>query len=1043
MKKRCCRILSCFSFLLFIALSLNCLISNAKTKSANQGAVKWQGKGFTIKDDVLQARGGQVIGYSGNKSWTSCKIKFVVKNLNENPKAYFLIRPRYALGRKFYQVWFVGSEVRIGYRLRKKYKPMMTRVKYKLPLDKNTTIEINISGYKIVVKANNKIIATYEDSEKLIQKGNVMFFFNKYSADISKILVTSNSKGGFNVSNADVDDDWADTLKAIQKSEAKYKKYLYLDAVMDLQLRTECLIDYYKKWNVKLDKSGLETIIKTCIAARLSFKDRSQDQYYNEVIAIYKKYYPVYKNKYEKLYKVFKQRPAVEITDEYKNNLKNVRMGYIRVKRKNYSKEEIDRIVFKQALVNGLNFIKIDNMRQIMSDNYNPAIRNLWNWPVNYRKAKMFVDAIHKLGMLANIHLTTAFVHPEFIKKHPEWEMFSARTGARYTNKRYKNPGVVCINNPEFRAQYRKNLSKLFTESGFDSINIDEIQFFNRDFCGCKYCRKKFKAKYGLEIPPADDKAFWQDRDARYQKWVDFKINSINDFYEDVVFKAAKNAYMLTYHSMPPATYGSQHSNASYEKQASYARMNGNELHGMSSKQPWLFYYNWKDYWVQSQYVQAVSRKYDNLSWALPQDALLPCKGLKRRPYEDNFPAKGHPLGEDFFMWAMLKAINSNVWFHANNRIAIQFERKYKKLFDATPRETYIPGSVGIYYSEAMKMTYHQKESFWHRIYYWEMRAWGELCTKENIPFDVLLEKSLSYENLKKYSLLIFPNSGYLSKQDVASIKKYIKNGGTVVATYETSHYNEKGSKLKNFQLSDLMGVSSAKSYVTEYKGKINYNSALIKKIISINKEILPPTDFNGYILHITPVAKLADKGIKVLATFANSMPAIIYRKYGKGNFYYMSAKLSLETIRTPEISTKDAYVLPDKSITALFTDIVKKYGMLNPPWLISGFPKGVFVNVLNNPNGGYTCHVINASDNDTLQMGQKFARKYINYPAMPKGINGTITINKPKGKISQAYLISPDFPGKYKISFKQDKNKLQVVIPCDKLFRYMIVVLE
>jgi len=55
---------------------------------------------------------------------------------------------------------------------------------------------------------------------------------------------------------------------------------------------------------------------------------------------------------------------------------------------------------------------------------------------------------------------------------------------------------------------------------------------------------------------------------------------------------------------------------------------------------------------------------------------------------------------------------------------------------------------------------------------------------------------------------LILPNTAALSDTQCEQLRTFVKNGGSLVATFETSLYDERGIRRKNLGLADLFGVN-------------------------------------------------------------------------------------------------------------------------------------------------------------------------------------------------------------------------------------------
>lgn len=64
-------------------------------------------------------------------------------------------------------------------------------------------------------------------------------------------------------------------------------------------------------------------------------------------------------------------------------------------------------------------------------------------------------------------------------------------------------------NNPGFLDMHVKYLKRLLNEVPIDAIEVDDMyDYVGLAFCGCKYCRERFKRDYNREIPSFDDNFF-------------------------------------------------------------------------------------------------------------------------------------------------------------------------------------------------------------------------------------------------------------------------------------------------------------------------------------------------------------------------------------------------------------------------------------------------------------------------------------------------------------------------------------------------------
>jgi len=73
--------------------------------------------------------------------------------------------------------------------------------------------------------------------------------------------------------------------------------------------------------------------------------------------------------------------------------------------------------------------------------------------------------------------------------------------------------------------------------------------------------------------------------------------------------------------------------------------------------------------------------------------------------------------------------------------------------------------------------------------------------------FDFVHEGNLNAESLQEYRALLIPNAAYLGDAQCAAIRQFVKNGGSLLATFETSRYGEWGDLRSDFQLADVFGA--------------------------------------------------------------------------------------------------------------------------------------------------------------------------------------------------------------------------------------------
>jgi hypothetical protein len=76
--------------------------------------------------------------------------------------------------------------------------------------------------------------------------------------------------------------------------------------------------------------------------------------------------------------------------------------------------------------------------------------------------------------------------------------------------------------------------------------------------------------------------------------------------------------------------------------------------------------------------------------------------------------------------------------------------------------------------------------------------------------FDFIHEDRLQLERLRKYSALILPNIALLSDEQCGQLHEYVEQGGSLLATFETSMYTNANERREDFGLADVFGIHLA-----------------------------------------------------------------------------------------------------------------------------------------------------------------------------------------------------------------------------------------
>ena len=77
-------------------------------------------------------------------------------------------------------------------------------------------------------------------------------------------------------------------------------------------------------------------------------------------------------------------------------------------------------------------------------------------------------------------------------------------------------------------------------------------------------------------------------------------------------------------------------------------------------------------------------------------------------------------------------------------------------------------------------------------------------------------DRLLDAKHTDQFKLLILPNIAALSDHQCEQLREYVRRGGSLMATHETSLYDEWGVRRQDFGLGELFGVR----FKGEWKGQ-------------------------------------------------------------------------------------------------------------------------------------------------------------------------------------------------------------------------------
>lgn len=523
---------------------------------------------------------------------------------------------------------------------------------------------------------------------------------------------------------------------------------------------------------------------------------------------------------------------------------------------------------------------------------YGPVHKNLGD----RNHIKEYVEAMHKRGL----KIFTYIFYPDkkVWEQNPDWRQKDVE-GNEIIPKRW---GVPCLNSP-YRELFIARTEELVADYDIDGYLLDTVTFSPSPMgCFCDYCRRKYRERYGRELPK-EIHGFTEEMH-RFLRWRD---ENLAEFHDDVqkAIKKIKPECVYTHNAF--AFRGIQVLNGEWRVTGS----GGEEdleltlpkddivtsiidwrralntvweagsltkvLRGISKKKVWMQFGHFPYH-----------RDYQT----------LPLHELKMAVY--SVITSG---GSPFFIGNL---------FPDGTIEEISIDRMGQVYDDVLKKADYLD------YDEETEFAavYFSKES----LDYYDLIYPGEVhyllgikgCMKSlveaKMPFQIIGEKSMDREKLKKYKVLIIPDAVMMTDEQIELIKEYVKNGGTLICTGKTSMMYPDGTARENFGLSEVFGV--------KYINAVNYRVSFIiptdhtvcngidkreqipNRGLQVKSEPSEGADIiarialpNTEIVH--GVRLFAFDEYDVAAEKVTDNPAAVVNSYGKGKCVYFAGSIT------------------------------------------------------------------------------------------------------------------------------------------------------
>jgi hypothetical protein len=396
------------------------------------------------------------------------------------------------------------------------------------------------------------------------------------------------------------------------------------------------------------------------------------------------------------------------------------------------------------------------------------------------------VAGCRKLGMTVIARTDPHAVHQDVYDAHPDWIAVDAE-GKKRRHWAMPELWVTCALGPynfEFMTDVTREIMSKYKVDG-----IFSNRWSGSGMCYCDHCKKNFEIATGFDLPRTNNPQ--EPSRAAYIRWKQYRLFELWTRWEDEIRKinpdaryipntgggATSELDMKRIGEMAPTLFADRQARrgltppwANGKNGKEFRSTMGNKavvgIFSVGIEEP----YRWKD---------SVQSREEIRLWAIDGIA------NDLRPWFTKFSGTLHdkrwlPIVEELYTW------------HWRNESYL--------------RNTESLARVGMVYSQQTGHFYGGSNAAQkvenHTLGYYQA------LIESRIPFQMVHDGLLDAKQLERYKVLILPNIAALSDPQCEQLRQFVKRGGGLVATYETSLYDDWGMRRKDFGLADLFGTS-------------------------------------------------------------------------------------------------------------------------------------------------------------------------------------------------------------------------------------------
>ena len=503
-----------------------------------------------------------------------------------------------------------------------------------------------------------------------------------------------------------------------------------------------------------------------------------------------------------------------------------------------------------------------------------------------------FLELAHRKGIVVLSYISMNYCKP--LKPiHPEWMMKLLDDGRPAT----ENLGWFCFNSP-FRDWRAEHLIEYLDHLDLDGFYFDDMNWGSHEErphypgCYCRYCEEMFRRETGLAVPVKVDLT-----SIDFRRWVNWRYDKLRDFLSHITRKV-KAKYPdavidFNYYGRHRSDWSLAHplNPLGLDKVGAHFFIETNQIEDGSS-------------------FAAKTARANGAPFAIWRHAMqtLPESVGSSAPYPEPWSPILHGL-------AGLANGGASVYGMFDGPMPLRRDMMKTTFREIKKRADYMDGETVKYallhYSQTLRDFRPEPADAASQYGLRTTKGAYEILNRSHLLVDIVFDEQLETERLSPYKVLVLSNSACLSEKQCEAVRQFVRRGGTLVATHQTSLFDELGRIRKNFELADLFGL--------DYRGPASGGG--LHGVVFVPREESLRREF-GYVISFaaeeTEVAQRPGIQVEVLCTRSNlkgkrpldnfdtktahdeGQPAVTVHSFGAGRAIYISGDIGAGYLHNP-----------------------------------------------------------------------------------------------------------------------------------------------